>query len=270
MKTGTKRVFILGIDGVGNSPKWVETPNIHKVISAGAYTYDGITAFPPISGECWGTMLHGVDPVVHGLTNDSVAAGPFDINSAYPSIFRLARDKYPDAKLAAFSAWEPINSGIIEQNLNIHFESDTDRPLCESAAKYIRENDPVLLFLDLDDVDAAGHTYGYFTPEHEEAVRQADKNIGIVLDAIIERGMWDDSVIMIVTDHGGGGGDPKDHAIDHPKDMTIFWAGCGPCIPHLELETKFYVGDICAVAAFVLGVKQPQTWTVKIPIEFIK
>ena len=80
-----KRVFILGLDGIGNSPKNVETPNINRIVKNGAFTYNGNSVFPPISGECWGSMLHGVGPKVHGLTNDIAEQNPWPNDSAIPT-----------------------------------------------------------------------------------------------------------------------------------------------------------------------------------------
>ncbi|WP_237391621.1 hypothetical protein [Paenibacillus dendrobii] len=41
----------------------------------------------------------------------------------YPSIFKVVRESMPDAKLAAFSSWNPINSGIIESDIDMHKET---------------------------------------------------------------------------------------------------------------------------------------------------
>ena len=56
-----KRVYILGVDGIGNSPSMIDTPNFNRVVNLGASTLQGQTAFPPISAECWGTMLLGIE-----------------------------------------------------------------------------------------------------------------------------------------------------------------------------------------------------------------
>lgn len=65
-----KRAIILGLDGAGNGVKDAITPNIDKLFSKGASTYSAKTSYPSISGECWGSLFHGVGADKHKLTND--------------------------------------------------------------------------------------------------------------------------------------------------------------------------------------------------------
>lgn len=112
-----------------------------KIFENGSTTYNALTSLPSISAECWGSMLHGVEPEVHKLTNSIVGSERYDINSEYPSFFRVIRENYPDANLASFCNWDPINYGIIEENLNVHMEHDDDEPLTDKIIDYINKND---------------------------------------------------------------------------------------------------------------------------------
>ncbi|WP_251035915.1 hypothetical protein [Paenibacillus sp. ISL-20] len=44
----------------------------------------------------------------------------------------------------------------------------------------------------------------------------------------INQQLLEDTWIITVTDHGGGGAHPNDHGSDHPMDMTITWGITGP------------------------------------------
>ena len=264
-----KRVFILGLDGIGNSPKTVDTPNINRIVKNGVFTYDGKSVFPPISGECWGSMLHGVGPKVHGLNNGIAEQNPWPNDSPIPSVFKYVRNSYKDAVLASFSNWNPINFGMIESNIGVHFESTSDDALTDSLCAYLEHNDPTLVFLDLDDCDLAGHTHGWFTDEYFEQIKVTDKHIGRILDVIEKRGWFEDSLVMIVTDHGGGGEDLKDHHADHPMDMTVFFACMGKTIP-VNKEIKSYtLPDVAAITLWALGIDLPSNFEGVVPKELL-
>lgn len=255
----SKRVFILGIDGAGNAPKDVPTPNLDRVFHNGIYTYNAQASIPTISGECWGSILTGVLPEKHGLTNQIAASQPYPLDSPYPTIYKITRNGIPDAELASFSCWTPINTGIIEQNLDCHFCSDDDDKLADAISAYLKEKDPTLLFLQMDNCDGAGHDYDYFTPEHYEAVKEADRLVGIILDAIEREGMLEDSTIIVLADHGGGGGEPKNHGSAHPQDATVFWGCKAPFITEKgkEITSPVHIADTAAVAMYSLGLSFP-------------
>lgn len=266
-----KHVFILGFDGAGNAPRDVETPNMDRVFSRGAYTYNATAVFPTISAECWGAMLTSVGPETHKLTNDIVSSHPYPIDSPYPTVFRLLREQMPDAVLASFSEWSPINSGIIEDNLNCYKETGHGMELGKKIADYLHENKPTMLFLQLDGPDGGGHTHGYFTEGHYESIREADKVLGVILDAIEKENMWEESLIILVTDHGGGGGNPRSHGTDSPLDKTVYWGCCGPMIANVgEISSEVNIADTAMVAAMALGLKAPAAWTGKVPQGILK
>ena len=69
-----KHVVIVGVDGAGRFFADADTPNIDRIFKNGACTFDMLTAEPTISAQCWGSMLLGVPPEVHKLTNGIVAS----------------------------------------------------------------------------------------------------------------------------------------------------------------------------------------------------
>ena len=197
-----KRVIILGIDGMGNSPQMINLPGINTIFSRGLYTYNGRTEYPPISGQVWGTILHGVLPSEHKITNKSADLHPWPTNSPYPSIFKIIRHKYQNSKLSSICNWPPINYGIIEHDINVDFFTGKDSYILKKNKSYILQNDFKLFFSVFDDVDHAGHKYGYFTPKYFQQVQKTDKQVLEILTIIESKNWFKDSLIMIVTDHG--------------------------------------------------------------------
>lgn len=262
------RVFILGMDGAGNFIQNTSTPVIDAFLQKGAVTYSAQAESPTISAECWGSILHGVLPEKHQLNNDVAASKVYPPDSPYPSVFRLAREAFPEAKLAAFSSWSPINNGIIEEGLGIHKESLPDPELATAIQKYLEQNPDVkLLFMQLDEPDGAGHTYGYGvdSPEYLNAITRNDGLFANVLGSIEQLGLLEDSLVILLTDHGGGGDNKYSHGSDHPMDKNVFWGCVGPGIEPGTIIPELSIVDTAAVTLHALGLAIPANWDAKVP-----
>ena len=94
-------VIVIGIDGAGSFIKDAHTPSFDEIFKNGAKTFDALASNPTISAECWGSMLLGVGPEVHKLTNSIVSTIPYPTDSVFPSVFKRIREFYPDANLGS-------------------------------------------------------------------------------------------------------------------------------------------------------------------------
>ena len=261
-----KRAVLFGIDGGGTFFEQARTPNMDRIFAGGAVSRRTLTEIPTISAECWGAMLHGVECGWHGLTNAIVSSAPYPVDSDYPSVFRAIREARPEAKLASFCDWDPINGGIIEDNLGVFKYHASARDLVEPAVQYIRENDFTFLFFQFDNVDGAGHRYGYGTPEHLAAISDNDGYIGAIMAAIEEQGWLEDTLILVEADHGGtpnaGFGGHHGGGTEEEKYVSFFAAG--PGVKSGEVRDML-VRDTSAVILRALGIPQPESWTARIP-----
>ena len=81
MKRKYAHVIVVGIDGAGSFIKDADMPNFQRIFSDGAVTYQALSSQPTISAECWGSMLLGVGPEIHKLTNEILESTPYPIDS---------------------------------------------------------------------------------------------------------------------------------------------------------------------------------------------
>lgn len=261
-----QRVVILGIDGAGGFIRQADAPHLHALLQSGAYTYEARTVYPSISAECWGSLLYGLSPDRHGFNNDKAIHQQTPADFPYASLFKLARRKWPDAPLSSFSCWEPINRGIIENNLGVHMESMPDPELAEAIAAYIhRHPDFKLMFIQLDHPDAAGHQHGFGTSGQLAQIAVTDQYAHRILGALREEGLLEDTWVITVTDHGGGGAHSHDHGSDHAMDMTITWGITGPAVNAGPIQTPVGIMDTAAVTAHVLDLPAQDYWEGTIP-----
>ena len=255
-----RRAFVIGLDGArGEGVREAATPNIDALIADGVVTYSAKTVLPSVSFPAWGSMFHGVGPEKHQLG----AERPCPEDTAWPSFIKVAQQQKPGLLCASFSCWDMINKHIIEGSCGCRLASMPDPELAEMAVHYIRNYPPDVFFMQLDFIDHAGHAHGYRTPEYLDQITATDALVGQLADALRETDILDESVVLILSDHGGEG---KLHGSDHPDCLNIFWACRGPGIAKgVELDGSVDIMDTAAVVAHALGLEPPDGWDAKVP-----
>ena len=198
-----QHVIVIGVDGAGAFIRNADTPHFDRIFADGAVTYGALSSNPTISAECWGSMLLGVGPEVHGLTNGMVSNNPYPTDSPIPSIFRRIREVMPEAELGSFCDWNPITFGIVKNNQNVTSATARDTELIPMICDYLREKKPTFLFTQLDSVDHAGHGSGYGSEQHLQRIHEVDAMVNQVYETVKEAGMLDDTLFLLIADHGG-------------------------------------------------------------------
>jgi predicted AlkP superfamily pyrophosphatase or phosphodiesterase len=250
---------IFGIDGIGCLPEKFKTPLISKVIESGAYTFQGITAIPTVSTTCWGTMLHGVPPELHGVTSPRWNRG-FPLDFAYPSFVKVVRQAFPTRDIAVFANWSPIIKVLVENISYSRFTSKNDTVIVQHTLDYLENHNPVLLFLQLDECDVMGHKAGYFTKEHEAQLLATDEMMQRICNKLDEKKL-NNRLLLFVTDHGGNG---THHGGESEDEVKIFFGAMGSTVARRNLSS-FYFEDIAAIVLNALKVEPPSSWTAKVP-----
>ncbi len=262
-KGAYKHVIIIGVDGGGAFFKNTSTPRMDAIFKNGAVSYRTKTSYPTISAQCWGSMLHSVLPEFHRLTNGTVGSKPFKPDSPFPSIFRLVKEAFPNANMASFCNWNPINVGIIEDNLGVVKGTGSDPEVANKVVQYIQGNDPTLVFVQFDSVDGAGHGSGYGSARHLSAITAVDALIGNIYDAVKRKGILDDTLFLVSADHGGT---PEgSHGGDTDAERYVFLGVAGKTVVEGGQIQEPEVRDIAAISAYAFGLDFPETWTGIVP-----
>ncbi len=262
--------IVLGIDGAGRWFKKAETPFFDKIFENGAITYNALSSKPTISAECWGSMLIGVGPEVHKLTNNKVSVLPYPVWSKNPTVFRRIRKAYPEAELGSYCDWNPINKGIVEKGLGVNHKTARDKELTPLICDYIRGKKPDFLFVHFDSVDGAGHNNGYGTDRHIEAINSVDKLIGDVYSAIESAGIKQDTLFIVIADHGGtnDGTGKGSHGGWTDEEKYVTFAAVGEGISRGEIK-EMNIRDLAAIVLYAFGIDIPafneKGWTSQIP-----
>lgn len=266
-----KHVIVVGVDGAGSWFKDADTPNFDEIFEKGATTYSALSSKPTISAECWGSMLIGVGPEIHKLTNRRVSLFPYPVWSKYPTVFRRIRKVYPEAELGSYCDWNPITKGIVERNIGVSHATGRDKELTPVICDYIHSKKPDFLFVHFDSTDGAGHKNGYGTEMHIGAISEVDKLIGEVYSAVKSADMLEDTLFMVIADHGGtnpGGGKGGTHGGWTDEEKYVTFAAVGKGVKNSEIE-KMNIRDLAAIILYAMDIETPafnkKGWTSQVP-----
>ena len=80
----------------------------------------------------------------------------------------------------------------------------TNQCAMDSALELLRTEDPDFSFINLPQVDGFAHLFGANSPQVEEAVIDADMQVGRLVDQLKASGKWQHSVVVITADHNFG------------------------------------------------------------------
>ena len=269
-----KHVVVIGVDGAGSFFKETSTPNMDAIFADGAITYEGITESPSISAECWASLMHGVNASVHGVTASSASSYPID--SPFPSFFRVIRENNPYAVLGSYTTWQTINNLIVEDGIGVTKVgwSGTDADLTAKICQYVKSSAPNALYIQFDNVDAAGHNYGFGSEAHLNKISETDALIGLIYDAYTERGIIDDTLFIVTTDHGGtqvpSGSYLGNHGGETAAEKQITFAADGKTVVNGGKIEGFEIRDTAAIVLYALGYEQPETWTARVPSDLFE
>lgn len=199
-----KKAILIGIDGLQYEKiAEIKTPNIDKFNIKKGFTggvYGTKSQQVTSSGPSWTSILTGVWTDQHKIVNN---AG--EKHSKSPSVFSYIKQHNKNAYLASISTWKQINLLLKNDMYKTNFSSQggTDLLSTELIVDQITKYNPDFSFVHLDDIDHAGHAFGYGR-EYTSAVEYIDSLIGDILKAIKERKhrYHEDWLVIIVTDHG--------------------------------------------------------------------
>jgi len=256
------RALILSIDGCRPDALAIaDTPNVDGLAAAGSASFDARNSIVAgSSGPNYSSMFTGVTVAKHGVTSNSSDSGGFLGNhfDVWPHYFKRLKEYDPSLYLASYVGWGPINPGTWTDKYADVAASLGDTGNTAAIVDLLTNDDPDLVFLQLSEVDSAGHGGGFSptNPAYVSAIEQADARYGQILAALFARpGYLDGSeewLILTTTDHGG-----KDTNHTLPDGgwevYTTFYIVTGPTVPvGADLGTP-YIYDVPVTAMDHLG-----------------
>lgn len=210
-----------------------------------------------ISGPNWSSILTGVHYCKHGVTTNSFQNPNYE---DYPPFFSYIEAARPNTNTVSIANWLPINTEIIRLHADYAPTSSVnDAEVTQEALQVIQQSSPFqsdVLFLHLDEMDGAGHTYGFNPdiPEYAQAAADADMLVATLFSAInLKRTTGEEWLFVIVSDHGGYGTGHGGGQGNPEVENTIFLVEESNSIFNSNQETS--QADIAATVLDYLGIE---------------
>ncbi|WP_341837707.1 alkaline phosphatase [Chitinophaga pollutisoli] len=261
---GVKHVILIGMDGLGAyAMEKADNPVMKRMMAEGSWTLKARSVLPSSSAVNWSSMIMGAGPELHGFTewgSKTPELEPLELDQygLFPSLFTLLREQKPNAETGVIYSWGGIGYLFPKQAVNKDVNCPTDSATTETAIAYIKEKRPDFLFVHFDQPDGVGHEIGHNIPPYYEQVHKNDVLLGKILQAVKDAGMWENSVIILSSDHGGIN---KGHGGKTMVEMQIPWIFMGRGIKkNQEVKESVMTYDTAATIAYIFGLKTPQSW----------
>jgi predicted AlkP superfamily pyrophosphatase or phosphodiesterase len=262
-----QHVIIIGLDGLSvQGLLKADAPVLHKMIADGAFKENARTVLPSSSSSNWSAQILGGGPELTGITSNDWKPNekhmtPVAVNSIgrSPSIYDIIRQQRPQAEQGVVFHWDDYGRLLNKDIVNHYEEAKTENLAAEKFSAYIIAKKPMFALLHLDHVDHAGHELGHMTPAYLKSIAKADSLIGTVLTAIEKAGIKENTMVMIVADHGGinkGHGGTSDEEINIP----VIYYGKGVKKGY-KIKQPVYQYDVAATVAFMFNLEVPYSWT---------
>lgn len=142
----TRKVLFVGWDGVRTDALLAaNTPCIDSLLNHSYYNWNTDRGEYTVSVPGWSTILHGVWPSKHGLTDNTFGTNQY---SQFPDLFTLAKRLKPNLSVANLSNWDDFLR--ITENENYAQRYDSDMDLKNDAIKVLNSCTPDIMVLHFD------------------------------------------------------------------------------------------------------------------------
>jgi glycosyltransferase involved in cell wall biosynthesis len=158
---------------------------------------------------------------------------------------RLAREKQIDVLIEAWRVAREALGSMAQFVIAGETARDT-----AAAAATVRETGLTIVYLP--DCDRAGHAHGWMSQPYRAAAAEVDGAVGCLLEHV------GDALMIVVSDHGGGGVRRDDHDLPHPLNdrITFVMAGASMRRGHV-LEREVSILDVAPTVLWHFGLPLP-------------
>ncbi len=267
----TPKLLLIGIDGVRvDVLAEVSTPNLDALASGGTFTGRTRTTTPSVSGPSWSSMLTGVWPEKHGVTDNEFGGRRYD---EYPGFLTRIEVERPQLSTFAVVDWVPlmqleggstaVGPEVDRRELLDGYElgwAQADAQATGLTVEHLSTADPDALFVYLGNPDETSHQSGSIGAEYREAIALSDQHVGRIVDAVRARPTFpgENWLVIVSTDHGrtSEGG----HGGDSPVEMTTFILTSGPGAAVGAFDGESFIVDVAVTALTHLGIDIDPEW----------
>jgi len=288
--TSSSKVLVIGTDGTrfdlvrreiaaGNAPRFAQ-------LGEEGFAVPSLLAYAPpeaatLSEVGWASVATGVWPAKHGVNGAFLNMDPRQATkNGYPDFLTRIEQLRPELSTFLASNWGniglhesggPIFGDRIDARSAVSADNDiaswdrSDQEIADVSARYLREGNPDAGFVYLGIVDETAHLDGSANPRYLQAIRDTDRRIGQMLDAIRARPSYRSErwVVIVTTDHGQQDltfPSLASHGFGSDLERTSFVAAAGFGLDGLPGASDIRVVDVAPTVLARLGIPIDPAW----------
>ncbi|MFD3522660.1 alkaline phosphatase family protein [Streptomyces sp. NPDC058653] len=260
----TPKVLVIGLDGaLLGRIRDTDAPRLDALMASGLTSVSPLPAdpmAPTVSGPGWSTVITGVWPDKHGVKDNNFTGHRF---GQYPDFLTRIETARPTLSTYAVASWNPVTTTIFSAAVDTRVSTPSaeyDTGTTARAVAELRDGNRDAVFVHLDNIDHAGHSYGAASARYLEAIREADAQVGRMVDAVRARSGYgsEDWLIMVTTDHGHT--DAGGHGGSSSAERQTFLIAAGGSITAGSTRHDIKMPDVAASALAHLGIPIAASW----------
>ena len=254
-----RRVVIVLADGLRpDAITRTDMPSLDALAREYTTALHASTIRPSRTVAALASLATGVAPATHGLIEPGLSFLS-RLSTLRPLARELGRGKIPSEVVASellpaerAVLWALTKAAGVGRYRSAGFRARDVARAAHTAALAPRSG---VTFVYLNDCDEAGHAHGWMSAQYRAAAVEVDAAIG-VLAAIAEH-----SLLIVLSDHGGGGVTTHDHAEPHPINDHIPLVLAGPDVTrHHQLARPVSLLDVPPTLLWSFGLAIPAVY----------
>lgn len=263
------KVLLIGVDGIRvDILQAAKTPNFDALAAAGELSLSARIRPNTVSGPGWSSMLTGVWMDKHGVENNDFSSSRYE---KYPDFLTRIESVRPELSTLAILDWPPLGTtqdgGPLvgsQVDLVVNVNGDTigygpaDELSTEMAAQRLRDGDPDATFIYLGDTDVVAHDTSSLSDEYRTAIETADRQVGMLVEAVRARPTYDQEDWLILSSSDHGRTDDGGHGGESEEELTIYYLASGSSVTPFENPPE--VVDVACTALAHLRIEIEEEW----------
>jgi len=258
-----KRVILLNIDGCSLKKfLQVKKPYFEKLTKQGVFFQNGAaTVYRGLTNPAFASILTGTVPKIHGVTDNNL--GSRVKTRALPDIVKTIIYGCVHMEQFAKKQWQVRVVSLPKYGFR------ADNLVLKWLKNDIVSNRARLFVADLSSVDMAGHAYGSYSKEYLFQIKRADRLIGSFINWLKAKKYWQDSLVIISSDHGMKIIDHTYLLFSEEKWVPLFFCG-GLAKAGILFKSQPSIMDIAPTISYALGVDYPKKMKARVLKEIFR
>lgn len=249
-------VVLISLDGLGGEfINSIDSPYLFSTLSDYTSTLNALTNTEAETVPSHVSMITGLTPEHHGIHFNSV-------NALTPNLDKLTLFDYANSSGYKYYAFVNKEKLLFLLNgktgSNVKFSDvKSDQSIKQVDELVNPSTDNMFVFVHLNDMDSAGHSYGWGSNEYKASLKSLDANLEILIRDLDTEFSYYNRYYIITADHSGDG---KYNGDNCPKCLQI------PIILinrddkrryYIDPEVQYHVYDNACIALDLMKIHRP-------------